>query len=76
MDVKAESPVIQAASGERSFTIPTESVQNLPLANRGFTTLASLAPGVTGTTAQGTQRCMSTNISMDGVSTMDTGSSR
>ena len=73
--VKAENPLIQAASGERSFTVPTESVQNLPFANRGFTTLASLAPGVTGTTAQGTQNCMSTNIVMDGVSTMDTGSS-
>src|SRR4029450_11825689 len=36
---------------------------------------ASLAPGVTGTVAQGTQQCMSTNVSMDGGSTMDTGSS-
>jgi hypothetical protein len=73
--VKAENPLIQATSGERSFTVPTESVQNLPFANRGFTTVASLAPGVTGTTAQGTQNCMSSNIVMDGVSTMDTGSS-
>jgi Carboxypeptidase regulatory-like domain len=73
--VKAESPLIQATSGERSFTVPTDSVQNLPFQNRGFTTLAALAPGVTGTTAQGTQNCMSSNIVMDGVSTMDTGSS-
>jgi Carboxypeptidase regulatory-like domain len=73
--VKAESPVIQATSGDRSFTVTTDSVQNLPVANRGFTTLAALAPGVTGTVAQGTQSCMSSNIVMDGVSTMDTGSS-
>ena len=73
--VKAESPLIQATSAERSFTVPTDSVQNLPFQNRGFTTLAALAPGVTGTTAQGTQNCMSSNIVMDGVSTMDTGSS-
>ena len=73
--VKAENPLIQSTSGERSFTVPTDSVQNLPFANRGFTTLAALAPGVTGTTAQGTQNCMSSNIVMDGVSTMDTGSS-
>ena len=73
--VMAENPLIQATSGERSFTIPTEQVQNLPFANRGFTQLASLAPGVTGTTAQGTQNCMSSNIVMDGISTMDTGSS-
>src|SRR5262245_57337136 len=75
VEVKAETPMIQVNSGERSFTVPTDSVQNLPFANRGFTSLASLAPGVTGTTKQGTQNCMSTNVSMDGVSTMDTGSS-
>ena len=60
--VKGESPVIQAASGERSFTIPTESVQNLPLANRSFTALAQLAPGVTGTSALGTRANMSTQL--------------
>ena len=43
VEVKAEAPVIQAASGERSFTIPTESVQNLPILNRSFHTLATLA---------------------------------
>src|SRR5678815_939601 len=48
VDVKGEAPVIQANSGERSFTIPTESVENLPIANRSFTALTSLAPGVTG----------------------------
>ena len=72
--VKGESPVIQAASGERSFTIPTESVQNLPILNRSFTALAQLAPGVTGTGALGTRANMSTNFTMDGISTMDTGS--
>jgi hypothetical protein len=75
VEVKAEVPLVQATSGERSFTVPTESVQNLPFSNRGFTNVAALAPGITGTTAQGTQSCMSSNISMDGVSTMDTGSS-
>ena len=42
--VKAETPMVQARSGERSFTIPTSSVENLPIANRSFTALASLAP--------------------------------
>jgi hypothetical protein len=74
VDVKAEAPVIQAASGERSFTIPTESVQNLPISNRSFHALADLAPGVTGTEALGTRANMSTNFTMDGISTMDTGS--
>jgi hypothetical protein len=74
VEVKGEAPVIQAASGERSFTIPTESVQNLPILNRSFTALAQLAPGVTGTQALGTRANMSTNFTMDGISTMDTGS--
>ena len=45
--VMAESPLVQSRSGERSFTIPTSAVENLPIANRSFTALASLAPGVT-----------------------------
>ena len=32
VNVAAETPVIQASTGERSFTIATESVTNLPLA--------------------------------------------
>lgn len=43
--VKAETPTVQARSGERSFTIPTSAVENLPIANRSFTALASMAPG-------------------------------
>jgi hypothetical protein len=74
LEVKAEAPVIQSASGERSFTITTEAVENLPIANRGFTALAALAPGVVGTQAIGTTANMSTNITLDGVSTLDTGS--
>ena len=74
LEVKGEAPVIQAASGERSFTIPTESVENLPLANRSFTALARLAPGVTGTATLGTRANMGSHFTMDGISTMDTGS--
>jgi Carboxypeptidase regulatory-like domain len=71
VDVKGESPVVQATSGERSFTIPTESVENLPIANRGFSALAALAPRVSGTSRIGGGGA--TNIMMDGISTMDTG---
>ena len=46
LTVKAEAPLVQTASGERSFTVSTESVSNLPLANRTFDSLLSLAPGV------------------------------
>ena len=51
IDVKGESPIIQATSGERSFTISTEAVENLPMASRSFIALALLAPGVSGTVA-------------------------
>jgi hypothetical protein len=77
--VKGESPMVQASSGERSFTVDTEAVQNLPLLGRSFTQLASLAPGVTGTSRIGDRASTGggdTNVQMDGVSTMDTGSNR
>jgi hypothetical protein len=80
VDVKAEAPAIQAASGERAFTVSTESVENLPVANRNFAGFATLIPGAiaqSGTAiAGGVQRLGGggqNNIMMDGVSTMDTG---
>jgi hypothetical protein len=72
IEVKAEAPLIQATSGDRSFTVTTTSVENLPLASRSFTALASLAPGVSGNDRIGGGG--GRNITMDGVSTMDTGS--
>jgi len=74
--VTAESPLIQLGSGERSFTVTTESVQNLPISNRSFVQLATIAPGVAGT---GTNPARiggggANNVMMDGISTMDTGS--
>jgi hypothetical protein len=77
VQVKSEAPLIQSQSGERSFTIATSSVENLPISNRSFTALASLAPGVTST---GDPARIGgggdTNIMMDGVGVMDTGSNR
>ncbi len=72
--VQGVAPVIQASSGERSFIVAREAVENLPIANRGFASLASLAPGVAsgnnpGRIGGGGQN----NIMMDGISTMDTG---
>ena len=72
VNVVSEAPLIQASSGERSFTIATSSVENLPISGRNFASLTQLTPGVTGTTTRlggGGQN----NIMMDGVSTMDTG---
>ena len=77
--VKSEAPLIQSTSGERSFTISTDAVENLPIFNRSFTAVAFLAPGVTTDGNQTPQRVGGggdPNIMMDGVSTMDTGSNR
>ena len=74
--VTTESAQLQTQSAERSFTITPSSVQNLPIANRSFTALASLAPGVSGTSRIGDRASTggsNNNIMMDGVSTMDTG---
>jgi hypothetical protein len=72
--VKGETPVIQSSTGERSFTVSPEEVENLPLADRNFATLVSLAPGVDGTSRIGGGGA--TNFMMDGIGTMDTGSNR
>ncbi len=78
--VKAEAPLVQSQSGERSFTVSTTAVENLPIANRSFTELAKLAPGVTTTSSSGDAGRIGgggdTNIMMDGVGVMDTGSNR
>ena len=74
--VTAEAALLQTQSAERSFTIAPTAVQNLPISNRSFTSLASLTPGVSGTSRVGDRASSGgsdTNVMMDGVSTMDTG---
>ena len=39
-------PVIQSQSGDRSFTVTTATVENLPILSRNYASLAELAPGV------------------------------
>jgi hypothetical protein len=72
VNVTGEAPVIQANSGERSYTVNTGSVENLPIANRSFTALATLAPGVSGLSRIGGGG--TTFVMMDGISAIDTGS--
>src|SRR5262249_13050048 len=70
--VAAESPVIQAASGERSGVIQSVQLANLPSGtNHNFTEFLTLVPGVTGTTKIGGSG--QTNYMIDGISAMDTG---
>ncbi len=74
--VTAEAALLQTQSAERSFTVTSTAVENLPISNRSFTSLASLTPGVDGTIRLGDRQASygnDTNLMMDGVSTMDTG---
>jgi hypothetical protein len=74
IDVKGEAPIIQSASGERSFVLEPQTYDNIPFVNgqRNYATLATFAPGVDGTTRQGSNG--QNTYTMDGVLTMDTGS--
>jgi outer membrane receptor protein involved in Fe transport len=69
--VMAESPLIQAQSGERSFAVTTTQIENLPINHGNFTSLVQLTPGVNGDTRIGGVGY--NNIMMDGISAMDTG---
>ena len=76
VNVRADATLIQSQSGERSFAVETEAVQNLPIASRNFTSLAVIAPGVTVTTNVGGTTISTLgggggNILMDGVGISD-----
>ena len=68
--VSGEAPMIQAQTGERSFTITKETVEDLPMSGRNFASFATLAPGVSGTTRLDGAR---TNYTLDGISNVNTG---
>jgi carboxypeptidase family protein len=79
VEVKGEAPQIQASSGERSFTISTDAVTNLPIATRNFADLINLTPGVVNGNRAGDSASTgggANNFMMDGVSTMEPGSNR
>ena len=76
--VVGESPLVQTQSGERSYAVASEQVQNLPVVRGNFTSLVAFVPGVNGgdtTSAGGTRLggASQNNIMMDGISAMDTG---
>jgi len=74
--VTAEAQVLQTQSGERSASITSIEVNNIPLSSRIFTNLTAVIPGVSGTNRMGDNSSYSggdSNIMMDGISTMDTG---
>jgi hypothetical protein len=81
LTVNAEAPLIQAGSGERSYSITTESVTNLPLAGRTFEALLALAPGVVVTPGELNPAARiggggGSNYMLDGATAMDPGINR
>jgi len=75
--VTAEAPLIQSQSGERSFTITADAVENLPILNRTFSALASLAPGMSNSGGTNPARLGgggANNAMFDGIGIIDTGS--
>ena len=77
--VKGETPQIQSTTGERSFSVTTAEVTNLPIATRNFADLINLTPGVVNGNRAGDSSSTgggSNNFMMDGVSTMEPGSNR
>ncbi|MEP6918522.1 MAG: carboxypeptidase-like regulatory domain-containing protein, partial [Acidobacteriota bacterium] len=77
--VTGEAPQIQSSSGERSFSVNTDAVTNLPIATRNFADLINLTPGVVNGNRAGDSASTgggANNFMMDGVSTMEPGSNR
>jgi hypothetical protein len=79
--VKGESPIVQSASGEKSFTVATEAVSSLPLANRSYDALLGLVPGVNSTPGNLTPASRlggggDGNFMLDGATAMDPGVNR
>ena len=79
--VRGETPIIQAASGDKSYTITTESVRSLPLAGRTYDALLGLMPGVAVnpgglTPASRLGGGGDSNFMLDGATSMDPGVNR
>lgn len=78
--VTSEAPLVQAATGERSFTVATEAVASLPLVGRTYDALLGLGPGVqtqsglTPVTRLGGGG--DSNFMLDGATVMDPGVNR
>jgi Carboxypeptidase regulatory-like domain len=80
VDVVANQPVLQAEGGERSFVVSGTQIESLPINHGNFAQVASLVPGVLSggvQAAAGATRLGGSNqnnVTVDGISMMDTGS--
>ncbi len=82
--ITAEATLVQAESAERSMAIQGEALRSIAVNGRGFTPLASLVPGIIFNTNNGSSdaitnifanglRANNNNLTLDGVSIVDTG---
>ena len=82
--ITAEATLLQAESAERSLAIQGEALRAIAVNGRGFTPLASLVPGIIFNTNNGSSdaitnisanglRTSANNLTLDGVSIVDTG---
>ena len=68
--MRAKRRSIQSTTGERSFTVATDAVTNLPIATRNFAEFINLTPGVVDGNRAGDSASTgggSNNFMMDGV---------
>ena len=79
IEVSAEAPLVQTATGERSSVVEQETLQNIPVTGTFFAQLVALTPGVNSTSSNGPTRSDNTgnvartNYMLDGVSSVNTG---
>ncbi|MEP6716217.1 MAG: carboxypeptidase regulatory-like domain-containing protein [Terriglobia bacterium] len=79
VEVTAEAPLIQTATGERSATIEQHAIQNIPVSGTFFAQMVALTPGVNSTSSNGPTRSDNTgnvartNYMLDGVTSVNTG---
>ncbi|RPJ79327.1 MAG: TonB-dependent receptor, partial [Acidobacteria bacterium] len=75
--VTAETPLVQAVSGEKSFRVTGQQMESLPILGRDFGSLLQLTPGVViGTglvTAEVQGGAGETNFMVDGLTVQDAG---
>ena len=82
--VTAEATLVQSESAERSLAIEGETLRSIAVNGRGFTPLASIVPGIIFNTNNGSSdaitnifanglRSSANNLTIDGISIIDTG---
>ena len=79
IEVSAEAPLVQAATGERSAVVEHVAIENVPVSGTFYAQMVALTPGVNSTSSAGPTRddntgnVARTNYMLDGVTDINTG---